>query len=347
MLALLVPLALLVGCGGDEGSSNKDTTKPATENTTEAKSFVLYTGRDEELIGPIIAAFEKESGVKVDVRYGNSAEMAAQLLEEGDSTPADAFLSQEVGAIGALADADLLGDLPAATVERAEVRFRPVEGTKWVGVTARSRVIAYNPEMLETAGVPVPTGVEDLTDPTYEGMVAMVPTNASFQAFITAFRVSEGEDAARGWLEAMLANDADTTFESNGDVLEAVNNGDVAIGLINHYYWARHENRDQLEAKLVFPSGEDPGGLVNATAVAVTPAGAENEAALTFVNYLLSDEGQETFVHETWEYPVVSSVADPEGIPPLEDLDGPSIDLADLDSLEETQALLTELGLLG
>ena len=142
-------------------------------------------------------------------------------------------------------------------------------------------------------------------------------------------------------------NDADTTFESNGDVLEAVNNGDVAIGLINHYYWARHENRDQLEAKLVFPSGEDPGGLVNATAVAVTPAGAENEAALTFVNYLLSDEGQETFVHETWEYPVVSSVADPEGIPPLEDLDGPSIDLADLDSLEETQALLTELGLLG
>ena len=230
---------------------------------------------------------------------------------------------------------------------RADARFRPADGNQWVGVTARSRVIAYNPDLLETAGVDVPTGVADLTDPAYAGMVAMVPSNASFQAFITAFRVSEGEDAARGWLEAMLANDADTTFESNGDVLEAVNNGDVAIGLINHYYWARHENRDQLEAKLVFPSGEDPGGLVNATAVAVTPAGAENEAALTFVNYLLSDEGQETFVHETWEYPVVSSVADPEGIPPLEDLDGPSIDLADLDSLEETQALLTELGLLG
>ena len=222
MLALLVPLALLVGCGGDEGSSNKDTTKPATENTTEAKSFVLYTGRDEELIGPIIAAFEKESGVKVDVRYGNSAEMAAQLLEEGDSTPADAFLSQEVGAIGALADADLLGDLPAATVERAEVRFRPVEGTKWVGVTARSRVIAYNPEMLETAGVPVPTGVEDLTDPTYEGMVAMVPTNASFQAFITAFRITKGEEAAKACAVRHNASDPRGLAPSDSAALSRV-----------------------------------------------------------------------------------------------------------------------------
>ncbi|MCB0986758.1 MAG: extracellular solute-binding protein [Acidimicrobiales bacterium] len=345
MLALLVTAAALAGCGGDD--TNTATGKPGGNGGDEAKSFVLYTGRDEELIGPIIDAFEKESGVKVDVRYGNSAEMAAQLLEEGDSTPADAFLSQEVGAIGALADAGLLGDLPTATVERAEVRFRPVEGTKWVGVTARSRVIAYNPEMLDAAGVAVPTGVEDLTDPAYEGMVAMVPGNASFQAFITAFRITRGEAAAREWLEAMIVNGADTTFENNGDVLEAVNSGDVAIGLINHYYWARHENRDQLEVKLVFPAGDDPGGLVNATAIGVTKAGADNSAALAFADFLLSKEGQEHFVNETWEYPVVASVADPTGVPPLSELEGPRFDLADLDSLEQTQALLGELGLIG
>jgi iron(III) transport system substrate-binding protein len=257
------------------------------------------------------------------------------------------FLSQEVGAVGALAKADLLGDLPAETVERADERFRPAEGTQWVGVTARARVIAYNPDLLEAAGVDVPTGVTDLTDPAYDGLVAMVPSNAGFQAFVTGFRVSQGEDAARQWLEAMIANGADTSFESNGDVLEAVNNGDVAIGLINHYYWARHENRDSLTAQLVFPAGDDPGGLVNATAVAVTPAGAENEAALAFVDYLLSDEGQQSFVTETWEYPVVDGVADPEGIPALDELEGPALDLADLDSLEATQALLTELGLLG
>jgi iron(III) transport system substrate-binding protein len=274
---LLLPLLILTACGGSDDSAEADkgseTGVTASGQSGEGGSFVLYTGRDEELIGPIIDAFTEKTGIEVDVRYGNSAEMAAQLLEEGDGTPAHVFLSQEVGAVGALSKAGLLGDLPAETVARADARFRPADGNQWVGVTARSRVIAYNPDLLETAGVDVPTGVADLTDPAYAGMVAMVPSNASFQAFITAFRVSEGEDAARGWLEAMLANDADTTFESNGDVLEAVNNGDVAIGLINHYYWARHENRDQLEAKLVFPSGEDPGGLVNATAVAVTPRG--------------------------------------------------------------------------
>ena len=353
LIALLLPLLLLAACGGDDESSSDDTgttTASTGDDSTPAAgggSFVLYTGRDEELIAPIVDAFTADTGIEVEVRYGNSAEMAAQLLEEGDGTPAHVFLSQEVGAVGALAKADLLGDLPAETVERADERFRPAEGTQWVGVTARARVIAYNPDLLEAAGVDVPTGVTDLTDPAYDGLVAMVPSNAGFQAFVTGFRVSQGEDAARQWLEAMIANGADTSFESNGDVLEAVNNGDVAIGLINHYYWARHENRDSLTAQLVFPAGDDPDGLVNATAVAVTPAGAENEAALAFVDYLLSDEGQQSFVTETWEYPVVDGVADPEGIPALDELEGPALDLADLDSLEATQALLTELGLLG
>ena len=145
----------------------------------------------------------------------------------------------------------------------------------------------------------------------------------------------------------MIANGADTSFESNGDVLEAVNNGDVAIGLINHYYWARHENRDSLTAQLVFPAGDDPGGLVNATAVAVTPAAAENKAALACVDYLLSDEGQQSFVTETGEHPLVDGVAHLGGSPAPDELEGPALDLADLDSLEATQALLTELGLLG
>jgi iron(III) transport system substrate-binding protein len=355
LVALLLPVLLVVSaCGGDDDTASDDTGAATTASTADqgapdldGGSFVLYTGRDEELIQPIVDAFSDETGVEVEVRYGNSAEMAAQLLEEGDGTPAHVFLSQEVGAVGALAKAGLLGDLPAGTVDRADERFRPAEGTQWVGVTARARVIAYNPDLLEAAGVDVPTGVTDLTDPAYEGLVAMVPGNAGFQAFITGYRVSQGEDAARQWLEDMIANGADTSFESNGDVLEAVNNGDVAIGLINHYYWARHENRDDLTAQLVFPAGDDPGGLVNATAVGVTPSGADNAAALAFVDYLLSDEGQQTFVTETWEYPVVEGVADPEGIPALDELEGPALDLADLDSLEATQALLTELGLLG
>lgn len=340
LAVLLTAVALLTAaaCSSDEQSTTEDT---AADDVAE--SLVLYSGRDEELVQPLIDQFVEETGIEVEVRYGNSAEMGAQLLEEGNATPADVFLTQEVGAAGVLANAGLLSPLPDEVVELADERFRPGEENAWVGVTGRSRVIVYNPELVAEP----PTGVMDLTDPKYAGMTAWVPGNAGFQAFITGFRVSQGEDAASSWLDEMAANGA-VTYESNGDVLEAVNNGDVPIGLINHYYWARSlpELGDGLVAQLVFPSGDDPGGLVNATAVGITAKGADNPASLELVEYLLSEAGQTYFVTETYEYPVVDGIADPEGVPPLAELEGPAIDLTDLESLEATQALLTEKGLL-
>jgi iron(III) transport system substrate-binding protein len=193
----------------------------------------------------------------------------------------------------------------------------------------------------------VPAGVLDLTDPQYKGQVAWAPGNASFQSFVTAFRVAAGDEAAEAWLEAMIDNEAQT-YESNSDILEAVNNGDVAIGLINHYYWARSlpELGEDLVAELVFPAGDDPGGLVNATAVGITKSGADNPASQELVDYLLSATGQDYFVTETYEYPLVAGIDQPAGVPPLDELEGPEIDLTDLESLQETQTMLTNVGLL-
>ena len=340
MLIAAVALLTAAACSSDDDAAS-DTTADAGEETAE--SLVLYSGRDEELVQPLVDQFVEETGIEVEVRYGNSAEMGAQLLEEGEDTPADVFLTQEVGAAGVLAKADLLSPLPDEVVELADERFRPGDDNAWVGVTGRSRVIVYNPELVPEP----PSGVMDLTDPKYQGMTAWVPGNAGFQAFITGFRVSQGEEAASTWLDEMAANGA-VTYESNSDVLEAVNNGDIAMGLINHYYWARSlpELGDGLVAKLIFPAGDDPGGLVNATAVGITKHGAENPASLELVEYLLSEPGQTYFVTETFEYPVVDGIGDPEGVPPLAELEGPAIDLTDLESLEATQALLTEKGLL-
>lgn len=349
LVAVFPLLVMAAACTSDEDASTTTTSadeSAARSGDLSGEQVTLYTGRDLELIQPIVDAFTEETGIEVAVRDGDSAEMAAQLLEEGDGTPADVFYSQEVGAVGALAKAGLLADLPEEVVSSVEERFRPAEGSEWVGVTGRSRVIVYNPEVLEAEGLDVPEGVLELTDPQYAGHVAIVPGNAGFQAFVTGFRAAQGDEATRQWLTDMQENDVVTNIESNGDVLEAVNNGDVAIGLINHYYWARHDDRANLTAQLIFPAGDDPGGLVNATAVAITAKSADNPAALAFVEYLLSAEGQQAFVDETWEYPVVAGVDDPEGIPPLDDLEGPALDLTDLDSLEETQAMLTELGLL-
>ena len=342
LLAAVLGLAMLAAaCGDDEGGSGE-----GDGSSSEEAELVIYSGRNEDLVQPLIDTFSEGTGIKVEVRYGNSAEMGAQLLEEGTDTPADLFYSQEVGAIGVLAKADLLAPLPTELVERVDERFRPHEGTDWVGVTGRSRVIVQNPELVPEA----PTSVLDLTDPEYKDQVAWVPSNASFQSFITAFRVTQGDDAAREWLEAMKANGA-KSYENNVDVLEAVNNGDIGLGLINHYYWARMADEvggaDKMTAQLIFPEGDDPGALVNATAAAITVNGEDNPAALKFIEFLLSDEGQKEFVDETWEYPLVVGVADPVGLPPLDELGGPQLDLTDLDSLEQTQELLTDVGLLG
>lgn len=343
---LLAPLVLalaLMGAACSSSDESSDTT--AAQSGDSDEKLVVYSGRDEELVQPLIDKFAEETGITVDVKYGNSAEMGAQLLEEGDKTPADVFLTQEVGAAGVLANAGLLSELPTEVVETVEPRFRPGDGNNWVGVTGRARVIVYNPELVAEADVPA--GVLDLTDPKYKGDVAWVPSNAGFQAFITGFRASEGDEAASKWLDGMIANEPQV-FEKNGEVLTAVNEGRVPMGLINHYYWAREapELGDALVAKLVFPEGEDPGGLVNATAVAITKKGESNPASLKFVEFLLSEEGQTYFVEETYEYPVASGIKQPEGVPPLSELQGPQIDLTDLESLEATQALLTEKGLL-
>lgn len=341
LLALLVPLALLAAaCGGDD--------EPAAGETASegggGERLTLYSGRAEDLVQPLIDRFEDETGITVEVRYGESAEMGAALLEEGEGTPADVFYSQEVGAVGVLDKAGLLAPLPEEVVQKVGERFRPHEGTDWVGVTGRSRVIVYNPDLVAEP----PSSVLDLTDPAYEGMTGWAPSNASFQGFVTAFRVSQGEDAAHQWLEGMQDNGV-KTYANNVEILEAVENGDLAMGLINHYYWARAvaETGDEgTTAQLVFLQGDDPGALVNATAVAIMAGSADDPAALELVEYLLSEGGQTYFAEETFEYPLVEGVHDPEGVPPLEALQGPQLDLTDLDSLEQTQALLADLGIL-
>jgi iron(III) transport system substrate-binding protein len=342
LLAVVAGVVLVASaCGDGDDDAATDTTEAAEE-----AELVVYSGRDEELVGPLIDMFEEESGITTEVRYGDSAEMAAALLEEGENTPADVFYSQEVGTVGALSKAGLLSPLPEDVVAEVPERYRPTEGTDWVGVTGRSRVIVVNPDVIDDA----PTTVEELTEEQYEGEVGWAPGNASFQSFVTAYRVGQGEQAASDWLDAMIDNDTQI-YENNVSILEAVEAGDLGAGLINHYYWARMADEvggaENMASDLVFLEEGDPGALVNATAVAITTTGADNPASLEFVEFLLSPEAQQYFVEETKEYPLVDGVDGPAELPAIEELVGPEIDLGDLDSVEETITVLTDKGLLG
>lgn len=334
----LLPLAVLAvgflaACGAEDDTD-------ADDQGASADALVVYVGRDEELVAPLVEQFTEETGVEVEARYADTPELAATLAAEGDRTPAHVFLSQDAGALGLLADEGLLQPLPAEVTEAVLPEYTSTDGS-WVGVTGRARVIVYDGE--ELAADEVPGAVDAFTDEEWAGRVGFPPSNASFQSFITGYRVAEGDDAARAWLEGMAANDVQQ-YEDNSATLEAVNSGALDVGLINHYYWyqaAAELGEENMRAQLKFADAGDPGSLVNVTGAGIV---SDHPEALTFVEYLVSEEGQRYFVDNTYEYPLVEGVDAPEGLPALTDLEGPITDLADLADLETSVDMIAEAG---
>ena len=344
LAALLAAGALATaGCSSDSsaGAPKEDDVAAAAQ----AGELVVYSGRNKKLIEPLLEMFTASTGIEVAARYGGSAELAAQLLEEGGRTPASVFLSQDAGALGALQDADRLASLDDAALEKVPAKYRSAED-RWVGVSGRSRVLVYNPEIV--AENDLPESVFDLTKPEYEGKVAFAPTNASFQSFVTAMRVSEGEERTKEFLEGLKANDAQA-YDGNIVIVDAVDKGEIPFGLVNHYYLyekaAEAGGLEELTARNHLFPGDDPGSFVNVAGVGVL-AGKESADAEAFVAYLLSEEAQTYFAERTKEFPLVEGVeSDVPGLPPLESLQGPDVDLSEIDTLEQTLALLDEVGL--
>ena len=340
LAAILTVLAagLVAGCGSGSGGGSAG----------DGKSLTIYSGRDEEYVGPLVERFRKENpGVAVEVRYGDSAELASTLREEGDRSPAGLFLSQDAGALGALQEAGLLTGLPSGILDRVPARYRSTDGD-WVGITGRVRVLAYDSRRLQESELP--GSVFDLTQPEWKGRVGWAPTNASFQAFVTAMRLTAGEEKARKWLEEMKANDTQS-YEKNSIIRDAVADGEIEVGLINHYYVLEGiregEIREQgYPVQLHFFPGGDVGTLVNVSGAGIPGASNQQDAAKSFISFLLADPQQEYFADQVGEYPLVPGVRQDRSLPPLKSIQQPSVDLADLKDLQGTQQLLQETGVL-
>ncbi|MFC0531724.1 iron ABC transporter substrate-binding protein [Phytohabitans kaempferiae] len=332
----------LAGCGGDEAETPEPGTEPASD-----KKITVYSGRSENLVKPLLEKFTQQTGITVEARYAGTAAMASQLLEEGDRSPADAFFAQDAGALGAVAKNDMFAPLPDEVTAKVPDAYRAKNGA-WVGVTARARVVVYNPDLVPAAQLPA--SVFDLTKPEWKGKVGVAPTNASFQAFITAVTVQHGEAKAKEFLAGLKANDA-KVYEGNATIVQDVDAGKLATGLVNHYYLGEMSKEqgktpETMKAKLhYFPNG-DSGGLVNVAGVGVLKKAAEDPDVRTFVDYLLGTEAQTYFAEETFEYPVVAGVPAPAYAPALDTLTVPGVDLNDLDQLEATIALIKDSGLL-
>jgi iron(III) transport system substrate-binding protein len=311
----------------------------------EEGPLTVYSGREEELVGPIIERFEKDTGIEVEVRYGDTAELAAQILEEGDNSPADVFWAQDAGALGAVAKEDRFAELPDATLDRVPERFRSTDGV-WVGTSGRARVLAYNTEAVEADELP--GSVLDLTDAKWKGRIGWAPTNGSFQAFVTALRKVEGEPEARTWLEGMEANDT-KEFDGISAIVKAVAAGEIDAGLVNHYYVLEIGSEDAAvrdETANHFFEGGDVGSLVNVAGVGIIEGADAPHNAQRFVDYLLGRKAGQYFDEEVYEYPLVAGLDPAKGLPPLDDIAQPDVDLSDLDDLDGTLDLLRKAGVL-
>jgi iron(III) transport system substrate-binding protein len=324
-------------CGDDSGNQSA---------RADDKSITLYSGRTEALVKPLLDRFTQETGIAIKARYASTAQIAAQLLEEGDKSPAEVFLAQDAGALGAVNKRNLFAALPSDVLDKVPAAYRAENG-RWVGVTARARVLVYNPTQVQAADLPA--SVFDLTDPKWKGKVAIAPTNGSFQAFVTGVRVQHGEARAKQFFSGLKANDVQIR-ENNIAIVEDVDAGKVPMGLVNHYYLGeiakeRGTTPESLSAKLHFFAPGDTGGMVNVSGIGVMNGSADDPDVRALLDFLLGVDAQTQFAQQTFEYPIVSGVPAPAYVPALGDLKPPAINLNDLESLEASIALIKETGL--
>lgn len=336
---LTVVLGLVVAACGN--SSGDTTTTSPPDPTTE---LILYSGRNENFVKPVVDAFTEATGISVEVRYGDgTADLASTILNEGETTPADLFWSQDAAWIGAIGDRGLLSALPENVLNLVDPAYRDADG-EWVGVTARSRVFVYNPDLVSEDELP--GSYAELTDSRWAGRVAIAPGNASFVSFVSAMELLEGSDATLTWLEGMAANDS-PTYSGNGGILTAVAAGDVDAGLVNHYYLLQAQaDQGDINAVNHFLDPGDIGALVMATGVGVLEPSTNKEAAIEFIRYLLSADAQAHFAENLYEYGLIEGAPTPAGQKALGDLQGPDINQSDLAGhLDTVVTLITRAGL--
>ena len=337
--AVVVALGLAALMGLAACSKTKEVVVKEVESSPG--SLIIYSGRSESLVGPIIEQFEEATGIDVAVKYGSTSEMAATILEEGTNSPADIFFAQDPGGLGVMASnlSDLSDDLLGLVPDWARSRDR-----KWVGLSGRARVVVYNTRSV--AEEDLPTSITGFTDPKWKGRIGWPPANASFQAMVTSMRVIWGDERTRQWLKGIMANDP-REYPKNTPIVAATAAGEIDVGFVNHYYLYRfiQENGEGFPARNHYLTDGGPGSLVMVAGAGILETSSNRESAERFIQFMLSRVAQQYFAAQTFEYPLVDGVRTNGHLPPLEEVNNPQIDMVSLEDIKGTHALLRDLGI--
>jgi iron(III) transport system substrate-binding protein len=327
---------------GCSSSTATDSSTNASPDTPAAGGITVYNAQHEELTQA--DEFTKETGIAVTLRNGDDSELANQLVQEGDASPADVFLTENSPAMSLVDNAGLFAEVDVDTLEQVPAAYKPSTG-RWTGIAARSTVFAYNPELLAEADLP--GSLLDLASPEWKGRWAASPSGADFQAIVSAVLAQEGKEATEAWLAGMKENA--TAYQGNSTVMKAVNAGEIPGGVIYHYYWFGDQaetGENSGNTKLHYFKNQDPGAFVSVSGGGVLKSSANQEAAQQFLKFITSTAGQDVLRTGTsFEYPVASNVAANEDLPPLNTLDAPLIDPSTLNGTEVTD-LMTAAGIM-
>lgn len=306
------------------------------------QTLTVYAGRSKSLVEPLVGKFEKETGIKVQVRYAGTTQLALALIQEGKRSPADVFWAQDTGALELLHDKGLFTKLPSTLTSQALPEFRSA-GETWVPTSARGRTLAYAPSRVKLSELPA--SVFELTDPKWKGRIGWAPANASFQAFVTAMRSQIGEDKTRAWLIGVRDNQP-KAYPKNTPILDALAAGEVDLGLLNHYYLLKFkaQKKDFPVEQTTFANQGDLGNLLFVAGAGVLQSSKQQALAQQFLNYLLTESSQKFFTENVYEYPVIKGIETLEVTPAAEA--APKVPYSELSDLDGTLKMLRELGLL-
>lgn len=328
MKKLVLMSAVLALVAGACGATGDDT-------------LTVYSGRSENLVGPLFDQFTADTGIEVDVRYGQSADLALLIDQEGSNSPADLFISQSPGALGLLAGKGMLTALSDTTISLVSDEFRNGAGN-WVGLSGRVRVLVYNTDLVDESSLPA--SIFDITGDEYQGVVGVAPGNGSFQDFVTGMREIHGDVQTSEWLQGLDDNGA-LTYANNSAIVQAVARGEVEMGLVNHYYNLRALAEDP-SLPSVNHYFDDVGSLVIITAAGILQSSSDPDTAERLVQYLLDSDAQSFFSDETFEYPLATGSEPNTGLANLSSVQSTTYDFDDLSGgLARTQQLIEESGL--
>jgi iron(III) transport system substrate-binding protein len=347
-IALIVSIGfLLSSCGGEkkglEGAA-KDIFSGECINEIDT-SIVIYSGRSENLVLPVIEAFECEKGIKVDTRWGSSTEMALLIDEEGNKTQADIFLSRSPGPVGYLDGKGYLAPISSNILGLVEEQMRSQNNT-WIGFSGRQRVLVYNTD--EFSEGMLPSSIFDLTGVDFKGKVAIPGSNGSFIDWFTILVDQYGDKTAESWINQMVDNGA-RYYPNNRAIVEAVGRGEITMGLVNHYYNYKISAATGPEHKAnnyVFKDN-DIGGTLIISAAAITGSSDKVSDAEEFLTYLLSPQVQTYFTETTYEYPIAAGIQPNSSLPKLEAIEIGSINFDSLgQGFENANKIIESSGIL-